>query len=721
MKNNADIQRHVSAGLLAAGTAAVVASLGDAALAVGWKSATWSASAWAGALAVGWLVALVPGIWLGLVMASITRAWAPFDLLAACRGLLEVRSRAEETVRVSRALCGVLHVAGWFAVATATARAVAERVVQPNLEALAVVGSGAVLAAVAWGSYRACALVVETLLHARTRLLPRQTGLCSLPMVLVVGALLGTAALWLTHARWQDIWYRLDVTVPWWALCAGVGALVTLLLLGTHRGEQVASSLSHWAALLGWSGAALLLGGAALRAVQQDDSLREKLVAQHAQAAWCLSPWLQELPTPEEDTVPMPVGMEEEEDAPADDEPENTADVPSDVVDEPQAPQGDVLDAGPNQTADAAVEMPTLPPGVPRPNILFVTMDTVRADVMGTYGYTAHPTTPNVDAWAQGGWRFNNAYSGGPCSSASFMATITSRLPSRIRGLGLEGDVFTLPRRVTTLAQRLARGGYHTQALMPVIGDYLVGLERGFARFDGAFRYADVLATRAVQTLEELRQQKKPWFLWVHFVDAHHPYEGHRAFKKFGRSPRDLYAQEVAFMDHHVGRVLEKVTGPEAEDQTLVVMFSDHGEAFGEHGTNLHGNTLYNEEIHVPLLMRGAGLGSGVVMANVSLMDVGPTVVERAGLRWKGPKQGRSMLPLFKGEPAQPRVVWSEGCKPGTMLSRMDARKLMYRQKSGLYFLFDLAADPAELRNILADEPTADALKKMMRRALRGR
>lgn len=704
-------RQHVGAGVLAA-TAAALAITAEEALRAALEDGVRWASAGHSALMLG-LVLLVPGLWLGAVLAGAAQSWAPFELLEWIRGLFELRDRDEETRRVSRALAAGATLAGWLGVSVAVTRTLAARIVRPELEAVAVPLVLLVLALGAWGTGVTLTRALGALLAQRENLVGKQVGLCSVPALMALGVCLVVGGVVAARAPLTALLYRLDGD-PLWAAGSGAVAVVAVLLVaGTDLGERGVVRLTTW-----WFLAPLVLGLSAggvssVRFALADEEAREGIFWQHATAARVLAALMPEdvedgppEGSPEASEDDQAAGASLETEAPAEEEPA----APAERAD---------LDGG--TPLDGSVTPAEKPQKAPRPHIIFISMDTVRADVLGIYGYRAHPTSPNIDAWAAGATRFQRAYSGGPCSSASFMGMLTSTLPSRLRGLTLEGDVFTLPRTARTLAQRLGNAGYRTQALMPVIGDYLRGVQRGFSEFDETFHYAEALADRGVKAVNRLARADKPTFLWIHFIDAHYPYEAHRGFGPFGNQPRDLYAQEIAFMDVHVGRVLKAIEGSGLKERAVVVLFSDHGEAFGEHGTRLHGNSLYDEEIRVPLLVAGPGVTARWVEEPASLLDLGPTVLELAGASPPKDVTGRSLVPALRGQSMEARPVLAEGCKPGTMLALVDKRKLFFRKKSGLYFLYDLAADVNERKNLFQAAPNRDDLKRRVQGLLRGR
>ena len=266
-------------------------------------------------------------------------------------------------------------------------------------------------------------------------------------------------------------------------------------------------------------------------------------------------------------------------------------------------------------------------------NLLLITLDTVRADRLGAYGY-AGVETPNLDRLASEGVRFAEAGSPVPLTLPAHATILSGLLPPRhgVRNNGAE----RFPEEPATLATRLAAAGYRTGAFIGAfVLDRRFGLGRGFDRYDDEIpreRAADldaerpgrVVTDRALAWLSE--KSEKPFFAWVHLYDAHAPYAPPEPF-------RTLYADrpydgEIAEVDAQVGRLLAELDRLGIAGRTVVVVVGDHGEALGEHGELTHGLLLYEPSLHVPLLLRAPGvLPTGwVVETPVSLVDLAPTL-----------------------------------------------------------------------------------------------
>ena len=351
-----------------------------------------------------------------------------------------------------------------------------------------------------------------------------------------------------------------------------------------------------------------------------------------------------------------------------------------------------------------------------RPNVLFVSVDTLRADHLGTYGWK-RPTSPNLDAFAAKSVVFERAQSSSSWTLPSLTSLMTSLLPSTHR---CEKDSSRLDPSYTTLAEVLRDAGYDTAI---VASHYFLnaghGLQQGFTRVDTRILQDDFAITSpqvtdwGVSWLEEKAAAKEdvPWFLWLHYFDPHAPYLPHEGIsEQFGTEKKiDLYDGEIAFTDRHLGRFFETFERLGFADNTIVVIVADHGEEFGEHGYEGHGYDLHEEVVHVPLIVRAPGIAPGRVPDVVPTVDIFPTMLDLCGLKPVGDIEGRSLVPLLRGEKEAPREAVSE-CKwkYGSDIASVARGSWKYidstRQADGVRkMLFDHSADPAESRNALAE------------------
>ncbi len=268
--------------------------------------------------------------------------------------------------------------------------------------------------------------------------------------------------------------------------------------------------------------------------------------------------------------------------------------------------------------------------------------------------------TPNLDALAKQSVVFTRAYAQVPLTTPSHAALLTGTFPqfSHVEDLGapLGADLPYLP-------DLLHKHGYHTAAFL---GAYILdpagaarGFERGFDVYDANFhqrkpgedryksveRRAEDVANRALGWLS--RHQQRPFFIWLHFYDAHDPYDPPEPFKThYASAP---YDGEIAYTDSIVGSFVEVLRKHGLYQDSVIAIAADHGEAFGEHGEERHGMFLYDETIHVPLLLKlpAGRLGGKRVDDRVALAEVAPTLLEAAGIAAPATMQARSLFPLI--------------------------------------------------------------------------
>lgn len=303
-------------------------------------------------------------------------------------------------------------------------------------------------------------------------------------------------------------------------------------------------------------------------------------------------------------------------------------------------------------------------PAAPRPNVLLITLDTVRADRMGFLG-SVRGLTPALDALARDAIVFTRAYAQAPITTVSHATILSGTYPPfhGVRDFGAP-----LPESVPYLPETLHRAGYRTAAFVgSVILDPRAGtapgFDRGFDVYDAGFRLrrpgedryraverrGDEVTARALGWLKG-RDASQPFLLWVHLFDAHDPYDPPGVLKtRYAAAP---YDGEIAGVDRVVGRLLQAV----ALD-TVVVVAGDHGEALGDHGEDTHGVFLYDATLHVPLVVRLPGRrGAGArVSSRVRLADIAPTILDGAMLPVPQAMQGTSLLPLVRLDPVTTR------------------------------------------------------------------
>lgn len=371
--------------------------------------------------------------------------------------------------------------------------------------------------------------------------------------------------------------------------------------------------------------------------------------------------------------------------------------------------------------------------GRPPETVVLVVVDTLRADRLGAYG-NPRTTSPHLDALADDGVLYRRAYSQAPWTTASIGSLLTSQYP---RSLGIRSEQSRLDESWTLLPELFQQAGYATGAVVShTFCSRRWGFDQGFDSFDESGIQADesrIAAQVSDGALAFLAANpSRPVFLFLHYFDPHFTYIEHSGFgfdpepgyegpvrdRVHARSlirmrerltPDDvremqrIHDSEVAFVDHHLGRVFERLREQGRYDDALLVVTADHGEEFFEHGNLGHGRTLFDEQLHVPLIIKYPGRQGRVVEGPVALLDVAPTLAAEAGLPLSGEERGRRLRDSGR-DPN--RAVVSETERFGSYRSvRMKGFKLIEDTQSRKRILFDLADDPGELRDVAAAEP----------------
>ena len=352
-------------------------------------------------------------------------------------------------------------------------------------------------------------------------------------------------------------------------------------------------------------------------------------------------------------------------------------------------------------------------------NVLLVTIDTLRADALGSYGGRA--ATPNLDRLAESGLRFTFAHAHAVMTLPSHSSILTGRYPFEH---GVRDNAgYRLDDKTETLAELARRGGLATGAFVGAFPlDRQFGLTQGFDVYrdvggrmvaQGDFAFTERRAEDVVSDARAwIDTQQGKWFAWVHVFDPHAAYAPPPPFDARYRS--DPYAGEVAYVDHALGAVLD--TARRSPRPTLVIVTADHGEGLGEHGEATHGTFAYESTLRVPLIVAqvgpGAAIGPGrTVDAAVQHIDIVPTVVDALDLRGADGLPGRTLL----ADDREPRLTYFEAMTPmlkrgwaplsGVINGRNKYVDLPIRE------LYDLAADPREEHNLaISDAARAGAL-----------
>lgn len=393
----------------------------------------------------------------------------------------------------------------------------------------------------------------------------------------------------------------------------------------------------------------------------------------------------------------------------------------------------------------------------PQPNVILISLDTVRADALSCNG-NPRRTTPILDMLAKSGIRFQNAISSSPWTLPSHAALMTSLSPATIQVRHVTDRISP---QALTLAEALKESGYLTGAIVSYI---LVDESYGFGQGFDYFLYnkdfnAEKVVDEGLKFIDAHESQK--FFLFLHFYDCHWPYKPPRAnAEKFWGEPvltpelaelmgtddylrfalkllygrprlnrfsRAMYDAELNFIDEQLGRLFSELLGRKLLDRTIIVVFADHGEEFLEHGLHGHGLTLYDEVMRVPLLIRYPLLlpSAKVITEQVQLLDVFPTILSLADIRHHYHLEGRDLIPLIyaQGNLEPNRFVFMETAMSGEMrygirsteFKYLTAFKLNVTRKLKLIKSeesYHLTDDPAEQHDMCSVDPNLCTLLK---------
>jgi arylsulfatase A-like enzyme/Tfp pilus assembly protein PilF len=372
-------------------------------------------------------------------------------------------------------------------------------------------------------------------------------------------------------------------------------------------------------------------------------------------------------------------------------------------------------------TALTALQAAAQTPAKPAPNVVLITIDTLRADHVGCYGYT-RIKTPNIDGLAADGARFERAFAVVPVTLPSHTTMLTGTYPM-LSGMH-DFSANKLSSTQPTMASVLKQSGYATGAVIAAaVLDSRFGLNQGFdfyydhfdfsrlneANLDEMERPGNVVADVALDWVEKNWQKK--FFLWMHLYDPHYPYNPPEPYKhEYAAQP---YDGEIAFADEQVGRLLRYLKEKGIYQNTVIVLAGDHGESLGEHGERTHGFFIYNATMHVPLIVRvPESTGARTVSDTVSLVDLMPTVLGAVGIAVPTQVQGKSLLALVRGGESdtaeRDRNVYGETYLPRIHFNWSELRGA---ENAKYHFidaprpeLYDLAKDPGEVHNLLAEK-----------------
>ena len=388
-----------------------------------------------------------------------------------------------------------------------------------------------------------------------------------------------------------------------------------------------------------------------------------------------------------------------------------------------------------------------------QPNVVLVLVDTLRADRTSLHGY-ARATTPRLDERARAAVVFDAARSQASCTFPSVNSLLTSRGPQHFYDQPVNS--WAIPAGIPTLAEILARNGWSTFAVSassvvratPSDVNHTGGYGAGFATFDESCERRDATCVN-VRALALARAARPPFFAYLHYMDPHHPYSpppGGRHFAKADPTmPRriragdpgpilasiyakhekrdwsrevaylsDSYDDEIRTLDGSLELLFGQIARLGGGRDTVVVLASDHGEDFLEHGDLMHCRTLHDTSLHVPLVMWLPGVAARRIATPVQNLDVVPTLLDYLGLDAEHEGlEGRSLRPLIEGRD-DPAPVYAALEAQRAIVDGRD--KLVLDLDTGRSRLFDVVADPGERTDLAAQRPDrADALVRRLR------
>ncbi len=356
------------------------------------------------------------------------------------------------------------------------------------------------------------------------------------------------------------------------------------------------------------------------------------------------------------------------------------------------------------------------------PNLLLITIDTLRADRLSCYGGDSLKT-PVIDSLAARGALFSRAFAHTPMTLPSH-ANILLGVTPLAHGVHDNAN-FVVPREFLSLAEHLKNAQYVTAA---VVGAYPLdarfGLDQGFDLYDDRYGWQDFEKSTYVERraeavvdrgLQWLKTQSGPWFLWLHCFDPHIPYEPPSPFREeYAGRP---YDGEVAYVDSALAPLLGYLRESGLFDETVVVLTADHGESLGEHGENTHGYLAYNSTLWVPLIICVPGMKPVRTEFKVSHIDIFPTVCDTLGVKKPKGLAGTSLLPALAGKKLSERTIYFESLYPFYSRGWAPLRGIISGDvkfiDSPIPEIYDLGADFEESRNLI-DQLSSKDLKSRL-------
>jgi arylsulfatase A-like enzyme len=338
-----------------------------------------------------------------------------------------------------------------------------------------------------------------------------------------------------------------------------------------------------------------------------------------------------------------------------------------------------------------------------KPLIVLITVDALRFDVVDDPRVEG---LDNLRAIAARGASFSRARSTSASTSPTLATMFTGRHFSSLYWTELPDSgklKFFLPEEATIrFPEILTRAGVRTRAVTTAPGFVAsYGIVRGFEEETRRAKGSAAAIPLMIELLASTPADRAG-FAYAHLLDAHAPY----GKGKKGDPPRERYLDSLRFIDTQIGKLLGVAKRPELEGRTYIIVSADHGEAFGEHGTTHHASTVYEELIHVPLLVQGPGVKHRVVDEPVSTIDFGPTVLDLMGQDTPGSFLGQSLVPLLRGDDVQLTrpIIVDSGRRLQSLIDR-SGMKVIRDVRGGTVEMYDLSKDPGELVNLAERQP----------------